>query len=247
MKNIKKKSPAVKVGNKYAKFQSINGDHCLKNAVPGSFVEYEVRTRHGGKVTIFNFDLAKEMGLIPKDHPDKMSKQLEDAIVDTFAIIIINEYDRMHDIKHPKKDIRPNKYMATRYLQMQHPNKRGKTSGDGRSIWNGQFSHQGTTWDISSCGTGATCLSPATHTEKKFFKTGDPNVSYGCGYSEKDEGLSSVFFSEVLHRNNISTERQLAVIEFNNGYSITVRAGKNLIRPSHIFQYLKQNNLRSEE
>ena len=226
----------------YSKFRSINGNHPLKESVPDSFIEYNVRKRHGGKVAIFNFDLAKDMGLIPDNHPNEMNPDLEEIILETFSLVIINEYDLINNIKFPKEDIKSNKYMATRYLQLQHPNKKGKTSGDGRSIWNGSISHNGITWDISSCGVGATRLSPATHTQKKFFRTGDPTISYGCGYSEKDEGLASIFFSEVLHRNNIATERVLAIIEFHGGLSINVRVQKNLIRPSHIFQYLKQNN-----
>ena len=48
--------------------------------------------------------------------------------------------------------------------------------------------------------------------------------------------------SEILHKNNISTERVLALIEFENGYSINVRVHNNLLRPSHLFLYLKQND-----
>ena len=227
----------------YPKFQQINGHHSFKEAAPSSFVEYEVRKRPGGKVALFNFDLARDIGLIPNGHPDEMNPHLEKEIIETFGLVIINEYDRLNNVKFDLKDIKKNKYMATRYLQLQHPNKQGKTSGDGRSIWNGQISHKGMTWDISSCGTGATCLSPMTHIKNKFFKTGDPTISYGCGLSEKDEGLATLYFSEVLHRNRMSTERILAIIEFRGGLSINVRAYKNLIRPSHIFRYLKQNDL----
>ena len=96
--------------------------------------------------------MAKDMGLIPKDHAAEMNPILETKILETFGIIIINEYDQINNRKFPEEDIKPNKYMATRYLQLQHPNKQGKTSGDGRSIWNGCIKHQGKTWDVSSCG-----------------------------------------------------------------------------------------------
>jgi uncharacterized protein YdiU (UPF0061 family) len=144
---------------------------------------------------------------------------------------------------YPKEDIRSKTYMATRYLQLQHPCKKGTTSGDGRSIWNGQVNHKGKSYDVSSCGTGATKLSPACNINKKFYQTGDPTVSYGCGYSEKDEGLSSLFFSEVLAKNGLETERVLAIIEFPKGLAINVRVHENLLRPSHMFNHLKQNNL----
>jgi len=223
----------------YSPFEKVNGDHPLKKAVPNAFIEYGARKRHGGRVAFFNFALAREMGLLPSNHPDSLTVDLEKKILETFSLVIINEYDLMNNVHFPKEDILPNKYMATRYLQLQHPNKNGKTSGDGRSIWNGFLTHEGVTWDISSCGTGATCLSPATNIHKKFYQTGDPTVSYGCGYSEIDEGLSSLFFSEVLWRNNIETERVLGIIEFAKGISINIRAHRNLLRPSHFFRFLK--------
>jgi len=223
----------------YHHFEQINGTHPLKDNVPGSYVEYQARTKEGGKVAFFNFELAKEMGLIPDAHPHELNPELVDKILETFSLVIINEYDILHKTKFPEKDIKENTYMATRYLQLQHPNKQGKTSGDGRSIWNGTFKNKDKTWDISSCGTGATCLSPAANIQKKFFKTGDPSVSYGCGLSEVEEGLNTLFMSEVFHRNKITTERVLAIIEFKKGLGINIRAHDNLLRPSHFFRALK--------
>lgn len=231
----------------YPRFQKINGKHPFQQNCPESFVPYMARKRKGGKVAYFNFDLAKEMGLIPKKDDCVLNKELEKQIIDTFSLVIINEYDIINDVQVPEKDIKPHPYMATKYLQLQHPNKQGKTSGDGRSIWNGRISHGNKTWDISSCGTGATRLSPATHLQNKYFQTGDPSISYGCGYSEIDEGLCTLFFSEILHRNGYNTERVLAIIEFEKGISINVRAHSNLLRPSHMFNHLKQGNLEELE
>lgn len=226
--------------NIYDHFDRLDGSHPFKKAAPESFIEYHARKRHGGKVVFFHFDLAKEMGLIPKDHSHEMNKKLEKKILETFAIQIINEYDQIHQIDYPKGEIVPGKFMATRYLQLQHPNKQGKTSGDGRSIWNGVVKNKGRTWDVTSCGTGATRLSPATAINKKFYKNGDPSISYGCGWCERDEGLETLFFSEVLDRNGMGTERVLAIIEFEKGISINIRAHDNLIRPSHMFNHMKQ-------
>ena len=239
---IKEIKPS-KESNSYSKFKEIDGSHPLKKNVPEAVVEYQVRTRHGGQVAFFNFELAREIGLIPENHPDEFTKELKEEILNTFSIVIINEYDMMNNFNYPKDEIKPNTYMATRYLQLQHPYKKGTTSGDGRSIWNGQISKGSKTWDVSSCGTGATKLSPACNINKKFYKTGDPSVSYGCGYSEKDEGLSSLFFSEVLAKNGLVTERVLGIIEFSKGLSINIRVHENLLRPSHMFNHLKQNNL----
>src|SRR6478735_8965358 len=169
-----------------------------------------------------------------------MNNDLEQVLLHTFGLLIVNEYDQLHPERIENSEIRPKPYMATRYLQLQHSDRRGLTSGDGRSIWNGCWQFAGKTWDISSCGTGATCLSPASSKSKTFFRSGDPYVSYGCGYSKLHEGLIDILFSEILHRNGLKTERILCVIEFSKGFAVTVRAGENLLRPSHFFLHLKQ-------
>ncbi len=227
----------------YSGISSINGEHPLKESVPFGYIEYPVRKRKHGRVLYFNFRLAKEMGMIPEDHPHELSEKLTETLLGTFSLIIINEHDYINETVVPEQDIKENRYMATRYLQMQHPDKKGTTSGDGRSMWNGTFTGKGKTWDISSCGTGATCLSPASAVSKKFFKSGDPTISYGCGYAQRDEGVTQAVFGEILHRNNIPSERTLAVIEYPHGFSVNVRAGQNLLRPSHFFNHLKQGRL----
>ncbi len=244
--NQVKKSPIDEVGKRsYSTFAKINGEHPFKTQVPGGRVEYQARHKKGGKVAFFNFDLAREMGLIPKTHPNHLNPELEQEILRTFSLVIINEFDVINKVKIPEEDIYPHSFMATRYLQLQHPDKTGKTSGDGRSIWNGTVRNNGITWDISSCGTGATKLSPASNINKKFYQTGDPSISYGCGLSEVGEGLETLFFSEVLGKNGFKTERVLAIIEFEKGLGINVRANPNLMRPSHFFGHLKQGNVTS--
>ncbi len=227
----------------YENFSQIDGRHPLQERVPFAYVSYQARRRKGGKVSFFNFPLAKEMGLIAPDHPHEMNDALNEKLLDTFALIIVNEYDLMHPRRVAKDEVKEHHYMATRYLQLQHADRRGLSSGDGRSIWNGCWNSGGRSWDISSCGTGATCLSPATSQQKTFFRSGDPNVSYGCGYSKLQEGLIDVLFSEILHRNNLKTERVLCVVEFPKNFAVTVRAGENLLRPSHFFLHLKQSRL----
>lgn len=238
LKLVSKSLP--KQGSTYQALRSIDGSHPYKSNVPGGHVAYRVRRRKNGKIAYFNFDLARELGFISADHPEKLNPQLIAALLDTFAIQIINEYDIIHETPIDPDDIKPNTYMATRYLQLQHQSRTGITSGDGRSLWNGYREFNGKTWDISSCGTGATCLSPATAQQKKFFRTGDPTVSYGCGYSDLVDGIEAAVFSEILWRNGIETERTLAVLEFPGNLSINVRAGLNLLRPSHFFNHLKQ-------
>jgi hypothetical protein len=236
----------------YAKFDLLDGQHSLKAALSAGntadanrqgYVDYPARTRSGGTVFYFNFELAREMGLIGSDHPAVLTDTLRKKILDTFSIVIINEYDQIHKTPIDPKTIKPNSFMATRYLQLQHPNKQGKTSGDGRGIWNGEIKNQGITWDVSSSGTGATCLSPAHAQTKKFFKTGDRVVGYGNGYNCINEGLSAALMSEIFHKQGIETERTLAIITFEGGSSINVRASKNLLRPAHFFRQLKLGHL----
>lgn len=228
--------------DRYSDFNKVDGDHPIKKIAPNSYIDYQARTRHGGSVDYFNFDVAKDIGLIPSDHSGEMDDILKEKILETFGILIINEYDIENEIKFPKEDIKQGTYMATRYLQLQHPDKTGRTSGDGRSVWNGFIKNRGKTFDISSCGTGATVLSPATAIHKKHFESGDPSISYGCGYGEYDEALASAFMSEIFYQNGIKTERVLAIINYGKNIAICVRAYDNLLRPSHLFCHLKQEN-----
>jgi hypothetical protein len=227
----------------YSAFARIDGRHPFRDAVPGGHVDYRARRRRGGEVAFFNYGLAREMGLIASGHPNAMNPALRRALLDAFALVIVNEYDLAHGLRIPPRDLLPHPYMATRYLQLQHPDRRGTTSGDGRSVWNGTWRHAGVSWDVSSCGTGVTCLCPATAQTKRFYKTGSRTASYGCGTASVEEGLAAAVMSEVLNRNGIPTERVLAVIALPGGFAINVRAARNLLRPSHLFAPLKQNDL----
>lgn len=227
----------------YGAFNQINGHHPWKYAVPNGFIEYEARILRGSKVVYFNFALAKEMGLIAKDHPTALNAELEKMLVETFALRIINEYDQLTGLKVAPRDLKPGRYMATRYVQLQHENKSGATSGDGRSMWNGQvLSPSGKAWDVSSCGTGATRLSPGAVALGRPIMTGDKEISYGSGLADIDEGLTAAILSEAFHARGICTERTLIVLETPGGNGINVRAAQNLLRPSHLFLPLKQGN-----
>ncbi len=225
----------------YTTFEQLNGEHPWMNLMPEGHVSYRVRELNQGRVCYFNFVLAKEIGLIPADHPHQMNDQLETQLLKTFSLQIINEYDELNNRRIPANNIKPNKYMATRYLQLQHPSKVGKTSGDGRGIWNGVFEHRGIYWDISSRGTGVTCLSPGSVEAQKPLRTGATKFGYGCGQAEIDELISAAILSESFHLQGIQTERVLCVIDLGRGIGIGVRAAPNLLRPAHLFLYLKQN------
>lgn len=239
LKNIGAKKTKIQP-NTYLSFDQLNGTHPWMTAVKDGFVAYKVRELRTGKIAYFNFILAKEMGLIPPDHPLQLTEDLESKLIETFSLQIINEYDELSRRRIDPKTIRPQPYMATRYLQLQHANKQGKTSGDGRGIWNGTVAHKGTTWDVSSRGTGVTCLAPGAVAAQKPLKTGGTEFGYGCGLAEIDELLGASILAEVMHLQGLRTERVLCVIDLGKGFGIGVRAAQNLIRPAHLFLYLKQ-------
>ncbi len=226
----------------YSRFRQIDGRHPFREAVPDGYVDYPARRRRDGRVAWFNFDLAREMGLVPRDQPGRLDAELARAVLDTFCLVIVNEWDRAHGLRVSPRDRLPHPFMATRYLQLQHPDRRGISSGDGRSIWNGTVRHRGVTWDVSSCGTGVTRLCPATAIERRFFPTGGDEVSYGCGTAALEEGIGSALMSEVFHRNGVATERVLAVIALPDDLAITVRASRCLLRPSHFFLHLRRGD-----
>src|SRR5882672_8630130 len=224
----------------YEKFKELDGTHPWRDVSPDGYIDYSARYRPKGRVLYFNFPLAREMELIPFDHPPTINKELEQAILETFSLQIINEYDLELGKKFPTETMKPGPYMATRYLQTQHRNKQGKTSGDGRSIWNGYLRTSNLIFDVSSRGTGATILSPGAQKSDGAVQTGDESYGYSSGLAELDEMLGGAVMSEIFYRQGIPTERCLAVIGFSDGSAIGVRSAPNLIRPAHIFRYLKQ-------
>src|SRR5215813_6358295 len=227
----------------YERFKEVDGRHPWRSVSPDGYVDYQARYRPHGRVLFFNSPLAKEMGLIPSDHPPSINKELEQVILDTFSLQIINEYDIEHGKKYPTETIKPHPYMATRYLQIQHRSRQGKTSGDGRSIWNGCIKNENLVFDISSRGTGATILSPGAQYANGIVATGDSSYGYSSGLADLDEMLGSAVMSEIFYRQGIPTERCLAVIGFPDTTAIGVRTAPNLIRPAHMFRYLKQGRL----
>ncbi|MCM2281195.1 MAG: hypothetical protein NDI61_05040 [Bdellovibrionaceae bacterium] len=237
------KTPARNKPQAYSAFEAIDGRHPWQESVPEGCVLYPVRALKRGEVAYFNYFLAKEMGLLPDDHPHTMTAALARTLQETFSLQIINEYDQSQRRHLLRQNLKPNPYMATRYLQLQHANKQGKTSGDGRGIWNGTFKSKGVTWDISSRGTGVTKLAPGAVVANRPLKTGAGDFGYGCGMADIDELLSSALMSEVFHLRGIPTERVLAIIDLGKGVGIGVRAAPNLLRPAHLFLWLKQEKL----
>ena len=228
----------------YDAFAQLDGSHPWRQVGPEGYHDYPARYRPGGHVVYFNYPLAAELGLIPQNHARKLNRRLEKIILHTFALQIINEYDQAHPETWAGAQVTPGKYMATRYLQLQHKSRCGRTSGDGRAIWNGCLKTPRLTFDVSSRGTGATCLCPGAQVAKGPLKTGDDRVGYGSGTADLDEMLGTAVMSEIFYRQGYPTERTLAVLDFGDGTAIGVRTAPNLIRPAHLFRYLKQGRRR---
>lgn len=241
--------PAAKPENnrdhEYVAFDQLDGQHPWMDFVPEGYVPYQARILNEGKVAYFNFELAKEMGLLTSEHPHTLTPALKKKILDTFCLRIINEYDQQRGAQFPKDRLKAHPYMATRYLQLQHDNKQGKTSGDGRCIWNGVFKGNGRLWDVSSRGVGVTRLAPGAVEAGRPLRSGSTDFGYGCGMAELDELYGATILAEIFHRQGINTERMLALIDLGGGLGIGVRAGPNLIRPAHLFLYLRQGQRES--
>ena len=109
----------------YSKFQKIDGTHPWRDVSPNGYEDYPVRYRKRRGVIFFNYSLAREMGLIPQRHPSKINAKLEEAILNTFSIQILNEHDWINKKRFPKDGFENRLYMATRYLQTKHENKQG--------------------------------------------------------------------------------------------------------------------------
>jgi uncharacterized protein YdiU (UPF0061 family) len=246
LKSIKPKHNFVKGRQLYNSFRKLDGSHPWRDLVPSGYVDYPVREAPNGKVSYFNFQLAKEMGLIPQHHPHQLNSALEGMVLETLSLQILNEFDQNQMQKSGKKveNLKTFRCMATRYLQLQHKSRVGKTSGDGRGIWNGQIHFQGKSWDVSSRGTGVTCLAPGAVEAERPLRTGNEEFGYGCGQAEIDELLAAAIMSELLHLQGMHTERVLCIIDLGKGVGIGVRAAPSLIRPAHLFALSKQEKFK---
>lgn len=81
---------------RYPNIESIDGRHPLAQIAPSAVVPYAARRRRDSTVAYFNFDLAREIGLIPARHPDELTPELRRTILDSFSLVIVNEWDEAH-------------------------------------------------------------------------------------------------------------------------------------------------------
>jgi len=230
------------VPSEYARFDQLDGSHPWRDALPDGYIDYPARILTHGRVAYFNFQLARNMGLLPADHPEELPNALHEKLVQTFSLRILNEYDHILGQHVPPDTLKPSPYMATRYVQLQHADRAGRTSGDGRSIWNGVCRNQGAIWDVSSRGTGLTALAPGAVEADRPLETGSEEFGYGCGLAEMDELFEAALLSEIFFVRGLRTERMLVILDIGQGHGVGVRAARNLMRPAHCFTYLRQGD-----
>lgn len=220
----------------------MNGESRFRKLGPEAYVDNQTR-RIPGRVVLVNFAMLEELGVTgAEDH--KITPELEEAFLNAFSRRIILEDDVLEsandEIKAlytPPKDAKlmPGLYMATRYK-----NEDGVKGGDGRAMWNGQvdlLDPNGRvigTLDVLSKGTGSTPL-------RRFSINAD---SYGDGLAMMDEFFHSYLQSEIYHRNGLTTERYLCIIDIGDGLGIGVRVGQPLLRPSHLLYWEEKGDAR---
>ena len=66
----------------YEKFKELDGTHPWRDVSADGYLDYRARYRPKGRVLYFNFPLAREMELIPPDHPPTLNKELEQVILE---------------------------------------------------------------------------------------------------------------------------------------------------------------------
>ena len=145
----------------YEKFQEVDGRHPWRDVSPDGYVDYQARYRPHGRVLFFNFPLAKEMGLDPAGPSVKHQQRSRTG---NPQHVLASDHQR---IRSPDRagSFRLKRSSLTRswrrdISKLSIAIKQGKTSGDGRSIWNGYLKSENLIFDISSRGTGATILEP---------------------------------------------------------------------------------------
>ena len=70
----------------YEAFEQLDGSHPWRAACPDGFVDYRARVRTDGRVVYFNFDLAREMKLVPANHANRVTPELEKTLLDAFSL-----------------------------------------------------------------------------------------------------------------------------------------------------------------
>ena len=66
----------------YRRLERLDGRHPFKSGGSDCYVDYRARRRHDAEVAYLNFGLAREMGVIPADHPDRLTPALRRALLD---------------------------------------------------------------------------------------------------------------------------------------------------------------------
>lgn len=212
------------------------GQSSFRDLGPGFSVTTKVREVEGARVVLWNFELAKRLGLTAQD-----IRELEKLILKNFAVTTIgaeNSTREMFATKYQDYDLEDLKYI-------------GNPKGDGRAVWagelripleNGRIAYL----DVSLKGVGRTPLAR----EKLSEADGTTNSQYSDGLQSMSEALRGFITSVSLNKNGVQAVQDLAVIELpfekiesDTGMAhkaaITVRVGEQT-RIGHVEYQLEQ-------
>lgn len=222
-----------KVSSQTSFEQLQNGHHSLIDNLPAEefYKKFELISKNGSKVILFNFELAKELGLIPLDAPTMMTADLEKKILKTFAYKI----DETGSLTGQRKAV------AATYYSDGGLNYNSGT-GDGRSVWMGEVAVQNEDgnirlFDINTKGTGRTGLG---------F---DALAGHSDGLTHQADALQEYYSGEVLFKSGTSDASRVLVVigtddirTLSDGHTqvpagIMVRVSPTNFRFAHLWKF----------
>ncbi len=200
------------------------------------FEKFEIVPNKNSKIVLFNFELAKELGLLPADAPNHLTQELEQKILSTFDFKI----DETGTLTGNRPQV-----FATYYSDGGLDYDSG--TGDGRSVWLGEIKSRSEdgrerTFDINTKGTGRTGLgyeALAGHTD---------------GLTHQPDILQEYYSGEVLYKSGISNASRVLVAIGTNEIrtlsdgktkapaGIMVRVSPTNLRFAHLWRYRSDPN-----
>lgn len=208
---------------------------------PDFSVPVPVKHVPGSRLVLFNFELARKLGLSETD-----MTALEQRILEHFAVTSVDAEGSGRA------------FFATRYLDYQRASleRLGSPMGDGRAAWTGELkipASDGRTiyLDVAIKGLGTPLARKVLYDDNGKPK----NLQYADGLQGMDEAVKSFIASNALAANGVSAVQDLAVIELplektdsdtgsKQKAAITIRVGPQT-RIGHVWYHSEnQVNLR---
>ncbi|MGZ3693983.1 MAG: protein adenylyltransferase SelO family protein [Bdellovibrionota bacterium] len=203
------------------------GEHSLLTEItePGFYEEVPVRP-NTGEILLFNFDLAKELGLMPASAPNVLTPELAEKVNAAFGIEVA-----------PKGTVGTGNRIATYYNDGGLDYNSGR--GDGRALWIADIkAPNGRTYDVTTKGTGGTGLGYLNYPGHSdgLVNLSEGFVEYNTGESFYRSGISDA--SRVL-----AVSRRKEIKTLVDGVKVEsgtiVRVSPSNLRFAHIWQHGK--------